>query len=573
MSAVSRYLRRSALAGPIADGIKWLRDPRTMRRLLQDAQATRRQAAFARNLPAPRVDAPKLLVLSMSDTPYNAKLEAMLSLELRRRGWRVQVLTSNVYTNARRIFEAYGIDDLVAFETLLWDPEIHRQVSAETARRAAEPMDFQSVMRWTYRDAWIGPLLLASVSRARFSGAPDPADPGVRDELLGQLPANLGFVHAAEKFIETDRPDVILVNEPNTVLGPFVDAAIVRGIPTVQFVQPTREDALVFKRLTPETRRVHPNSVARDTLERLIREPWTAAHDRQLDDEFQRRYGGAWRIQERNQPGTVDMSAQEIRSALALDAEKPAAVLFSHVLWDANLFYGRDLFDNYGHWFVETVRAAAANPRLNWLVKLHPANLWKRRQSGVTAEFDEVRLIRKHIGDLPSHVRLVPPDTKVSTLSLFRMADVGVTVRGSIGYEMPCFGVPVVTAGTGRYSGFGFTLDHDSSLDYLATLARLENVGRLSPETTHRARVHAYALMVRRPWIFNSFRAAIGRNPTDPLNQNLHLVAPGFDRIADNADLAAFADWIEAGEHVDFLSADPFAHVRSVSNLDSVEPG
>ena len=63
-------------------------------------------------------------------------------------------------------------------------------------------------------------------------------------------------------------------------------------------------------------------------------------------------------------------------------------------------------------------------------------------------------LIRERVGKLPPHVRVLAPDTKVSTLSLFRSIDAGITVRGSIGYELPCFGVPVVTAGTGRYSGF-----------------------------------------------------------------------------------------------------------------------
>ena len=36
------------------------------------------------------------------------------------------------------------------------------------------------------------------------------------------------------------------------------------------------------------------------------------------------------------------------------------------------MFYGRDLFADQEEWFVETVRAAAANDAVNWVVKLHP---------------------------------------------------------------------------------------------------------------------------------------------------------------------------------------------------------
>ena len=142
------------------------------------------------------------------------------------------------------------------------------------------------------------------------------------------------------------------------------------------------------------------------------------AKERELDEDFHKRYSGVWQIQARNQPGTVDLTPPEVRAALNLDPSKKTAVLFSHVLWDANLFYGKDLFDNYGHWFAETVAAAAANPKLNWIIKLHPANLWKRQLSGVTSEYGEIALIRERVGELPPHVCVLPPDTEVSTLSL-----------------------------------------------------------------------------------------------------------------------------------------------------------
>jgi hypothetical protein len=559
MSAIARFLRRTPAAPLIGEVARWVRDPRTARRLMADARATRAEAAFMRTVPSPPPGARQVLVLSMTDWPYQVKTECMLASALRLRGWSVRVLTSHVYTIARRIYAAYGITDLVSFEKLVWHPETYRKCLAEAARRAEGPLDFNAVKEWTYGDAWIGPQLLAWVARKTFNGALDPRQPAARAELLKQLPLACAFVHAAERYFEVQRPDLILANEPNSTLGPFVDVAIAHGIPVVQFIQPSRDDAMVFKRLNRMTRRIHANSVAPEVLERLTREPWTPQHQQALDEEFRRRYGGVWQIQARNQPGTVDVSAAEIRDELKLDATKPTAVVFSHILWDATLFFGRDLFDNYGHWFIETVKAAVANPNLNWVIKLHPANLWKRKLAGVTSEQEELRMIREAVGELPDHVRLVMPQTRISTLSLFRMADVGVTVRGSVGYEMPCFGVPVVTAGTGRYSGLGFTLDHDSAEDYLATLARLHTVSKLSPRETHLARVHAYALLVRRQWPFTSFRATMGASVTDPLNQNLFLTARSLAEIAQNGDLATFADWVEHGKDVDNLAPDPLA--------------
>ena len=102
-------------------------------------------------------------------------------------------------------------------------------------------MDFNAVKEWTYGDAWIGPQILAWVARKTFNGAPDPRDPAARAELLKQLPLAFAFVHAAERYFDAQLPALILANEPNSTLGPFVDVAIARDIPVIQFIQPSRD--------------------------------------------------------------------------------------------------------------------------------------------------------------------------------------------------------------------------------------------------------------------------------------------------------------------------------------------
>ncbi|MCG2630711.1 hypothetical protein L6654_29175 [Bradyrhizobium sp. WYCCWR 13023] len=554
MNAFVRYLRRSPFAGGLADLRERMGNAADYQRLRDEVARTFANMAFARELPAPTPGAPTVLILSMTNDTYTAKLECMQALALRRRGWRVKVLTSGIYTHAKRLYKAFGVIDFLAFEKLVDIKDARAAAIAEVQRRSDMPMDFQSVMEWRYRDAWIGPQLLSSVSRRGFDGAPDPRKPEVREAIIQRLRESVGFVHAAEKSLAVLQPSLILVNEPNYhTLGPFVDVAIKKGIPTIHFTQPSREDALVHKKLTRDTRRIHPNSVTRDTLERLLKEPWGAQQESELDNEFGKRYGGVWKVQARNQPGTIDVADAEIRRELGLD-QKPVAVLFSHVLWDANLFYGKDIFENYGDWFAQTVKAAVANPRINWLIKLHPANIWKRKLSGASGEYGELRIIRESVGELPPHVKLLPADTRFSTLSLFRMADVGITVRGSIGYELPCFGVPVITAGTGRYSGFGFTEDHSTRESYLDALASLERVSRLDPEKVHLARVHAHALFVRRPWVYKSFKTEIGPDFRDPLFQNLVPVVTDDADIRRNHDLDEFARWAELSEEIDYLA-------------------
>ena len=221
MRALREAVRRSPVAGPIADLATAIQNPALARRLLADARRTRTEMAFARELPPPKADAPLLLVLSMSNNVYIAKLECMLAFALRRRGWRIQILTSSLYYERAPHLRGLWLRDLVAFEKLLHSAPVATAIGPETMRRREEPMDFRSVMAWTYRDAWIGPQLLSSVSRQHFEGAPDPRDPSTRAAILDRLATTIGFVHAAEHHLTTERPDLILVNEPNYhVLGP-----------------------------------------------------------------------------------------------------------------------------------------------------------------------------------------------------------------------------------------------------------------------------------------------------------------------------------------------------------------
>jgi hypothetical protein len=113
--------------------------------------------------------------------------------------------------------------------------------------------------------------------------------------------------------------------------------------------------------------------------------------------------------------------------------------------------------------------------------------------------------------------------------------------------------VPVVTAGTGRFSGFGFTLDHETRGSYLDMLARLQTVPRLDAQQVHKARVHAHALLVRRPWVFSSFSTQIGDDVMDPLMQNLRPTVHSWQEIDDLGDLDRFADWA-VSEDVDYLA-------------------
>jgi hypothetical protein len=555
-----KAIARVPILGAAAiDLARSLRDPATERLVKADLARTKAQLAWLREaMPHPDAGAKRLLIVSLSDMVYQLKLEAMLGAGLKLAGWRVIVLTnSRTNTRAAKYFDAFGIKDFVYLDEFTGTEVERARCAAEASALLAGDLSFQAVKAWTFRQSWIGPQILSTVSRSQFEGAPDPAHPATRAEIASLLPALLERALVAERVVRSIAPDLGLVIEANYAhYGPLIDALIGAGTPVIQATQPWRDDALTFKRLTAETRRIHPSSIAPETFARLQERPFTAAEDEALDQLFADRYSGKWFLQSRNQPGTHGADARAIRERFALDPAKKTATVFSHVLWDANLFYGEDLFENYGVWFVATVRAAAANPNLNWLIKLHPANLWKRARAGIEGEYSELRLIAAQLGPLPPHVKLVAPDNDIATLSLFQFTDYGVTVRGTSGMELPCFGKPTLTAGTGRYSGLGFTDDSTDAEQYLERLATLHLRAPLSREETVLARRHAHAAFLLRPWRMISFKSTFARQEhgMSPLDHNLEVVAGSLAQLQQNGDLERWSSW--AGSHeIDYLEA------------------
>lgn len=544
------------LAALVSDTSKMLTQPRNSVELYNDWKKTSRSVEFLRH--ACFEDSSKVvLVASLSSFVYQVKTEAMFVLGLKQKGWKPMVLLSPFQTWSRRYFRAFGIDAFV-----YWDQSWITSGQKEQAERDAEeflsrPLNFPEVKKWMYRDVWVGPQILSSVARSGFLGTPDPSDPLVAGVLKNSLSNSFAATYGVERLLSSVNPEMILLNEPNGMpMGVLTDLAVKKGINCIFFAQPSRDDAFIFKRITKETRRTHPNSLNFGTFKKVCARPWSAVEDEELDVEFKNRYGGKWFLQTRNQPDVVEKSKSELITELGLDSNKKIAVIFSHILWDANLFYGEDLFNDYGDWFVQSIESACANDKVNWIIKLHPANIWKRTRENVTGELAEVALLKTMIGDLPKHVTLLYPSSKVSTLSLFRCMDYGITVRGTVGMELPCFGVRTFTAGTGRYSGLGFTDDSATKEEYLGKLATIESFGPLEPEKVGLARRHAHGVFKLRPWQMKSFRAKFnyGKRGAHPLDHNLLISASTVGEIENNGDLRQWAEWAaDVDRGVDFL--------------------
>src|SRR5919204_4950049 len=365
---------------------------------------------------------------------------------------------------AVRTWRALGFRRLVYYEDFVGPADSAPEAVAEALAQCRTVQDFKA---YEYRGARVGRQALATVVRARYEPRVDLDDPAVREALTRTLEYGIEGVHTGERLLDTLRPDALLMIERGYAgLGSFFDVALERGIDVIQFGSAHRHDAFLMKRYDLSSRDLHPRSLDDRTWARLLEGGWSEERERALEAELAGREEGKWFMAHHARHSARRRGPERLRADLGLDPGRKVAVLFSHVLWDAAMFYGRDVFPDQGRWFEETLRLAAGDDRVQWLAKPPPAPFWKLRQGGYRAEPAEFAMIREAVGELPRHVRLIRPDDDVDNVDLFQIVDAGVTIRGTVGLELPRLGVPVLTAGTSDYAGRGFTVDAADRAEY-----------------------------------------------------------------------------------------------------------
>jgi hypothetical protein len=486
----------------------------------------------------------KALVLSQYYLPF-AKIEAVVIKALQMAGFETVVLG-----NRRHEFLRYG--------WLAGNTEVLEFTDVPT-RSAKQWVDermrgLSTLKEWldlTFEGVHVGRFVVASTLRALRVGRLEFADAAVRTRLRALLEQSVQYALAAAEVLDEVSPDLVLIMDRGYAgYGEMFDTAINRGIDTTTWGLGYKSNRLVFKRYNTGNEREHPLSLATETWDRLRALPWTPDDSRRLRQELFDAYATQdWFSVVGTQFGKEMLSKAATRLKLGLADDKKVAVIFSHILWDGSFFYGEDLFQDYTEWFVETVRAAIANPRLHWLVKVHPAHVTKAKQQGDRGRPVELDVLEREFGSLPPHLSIVYPETDISTYSLFEIADYTVTVRGTVGIESALFGIPVITAGTGRYDRRGFTVDSTTREEYLAKLAGLEALPRLSAEQVTLAERYAYGVFFWRPLQLSSIGLEYERDGKSTPRVTVH--SRSREDWLGAPDMRRLAEWLADGEAED----------------------
>jgi hypothetical protein len=145
------------------------------------------------------------------------------------------------------------------------------------------------------------------------------------------------------------------------------------------------------------------------------------------------------------------------------------------------------------HWLEFTIHEFISRPMLQLVVRVHPAEV---RLLQKTRERVVEQLV-KWFPTLPNNVKIVPPESDMSSYALIDLSTAASVYTSTIGLEAALRGVPVMVAGDTHYRGKGFTYDIESPEHYAALLGTMPSWLRTSKETVDRARRYASLFFLR----------------------------------------------------------------------------
>jgi len=434
-----------------------------------------------------------------------AQLWTLLSICGRANRLKPYVLTTRNHDHLNRYFRLLDIE-LVFLDD--WLEHVEAPLPIDFVTRLEEVKTFEDWRSLILDGVPIGDIALSTYCRFHGTGFVDISQQSVCDSVRQWIEQVWQAMVVSRKIFEsfdiraTYHTEVFM-----EVYGGIDYAALNAGIKVIRFAGTVRDDAYIIQHRTKEADRFHQGALADTSWEKVKALPSLERIRTELDQNFADRYGDKWHRSKRNYSASIINDVTTARAELGVPEGRKVAVVYSHILYDTIFFFGTDLFKDYATWLIQTVQEAVANDKLDWYIKVHPSNIWRgEMQSMLGGRYEEERLIESYIGTLPPHVHIVPANSHISPLAWMKLADFGITVRGTSGLEMAALGRTVITAGTGRYEGRGFTCDPETPDAYRNLLRCLPDIPQITHHQTELAQRYAYGIFILKPFTLSSLQ-------------------------------------------------------------------
>ena len=146
------------------------------------------------------------------------------------------------------------------------------------------------------------------------------------------------------------------------------------------------------------------------------------------------------------------------------DNGKKNIFIYCHLNWDSSLSYGTPLFSFFEDWIEHTLLIANNYPEYNWIFKLHPIEKMFKAQGQLNIEFSTLNIIKRNKNFKTKNMYII--EENLSNDLFINDIDLAISSGGSVCYQLPQYGIPVINVNSGLHGNFGFTHDPKNICEY-----------------------------------------------------------------------------------------------------------
>ncbi len=222
----------------------------------------------------------------------------------------------------------------------------------------------------------------------------------------------------------------------------------------------------------------------------------------------------------------------QITKEVGVNFSKPCIGMLTSVMWDAQLHYKSNAFQNMLEWVIQTIAYFSRRPELQLIIRVHPAEV----RGMIPSRQPIVVEIQHAFPNLPPNVFIIPPESKISTYAVMEKCNSIIIYNTKTGIEISSMGIPVIVAGEAWIRNKGFSLDASSPAEYFQILDRLPLATRLGENELERAQKYAFHFFFRRmiplPFITSPQKYKFALKISD-INELLPGKHQGLDVVCD----------------------------------------
>ena len=350
----------------------------------------------------------------------------------------------------RPFLEASGLD-WVPLSAFLDDPA----ATLNMAREAAAACSDENLTRFEY-DGWkLGEWLGSSVASFLRSDS-HGMDPQVIEARRRYLVSGIVALVASRRWLDAWRPDILVV-----ISGRHIFWRAAREIAQSRGIK------VISREMFNEAFDCHIYAVNSSCEDPAMPNAWAKARGTPLTVSQEALVDGYLKglpayARQVTQDPVLETRAAAIRSELSLTPARRMMALFTNVTWDLFVAERDSAFDGQMQWIGATLDFIRRHPDIDLVVRAHPAEIVpKFRTRGRI-----IRQIEERFAPLPENLRMIGPESTISSDVLRAMASVNLVYCASVGLEAIIAGQPVLICGNPYYARKGFSVDVDSPSEY-----------------------------------------------------------------------------------------------------------